>query len=111
MALRLSIGTSPFEQSHTVLKMRIALTGEIGMASPVLLEGGLQIIWKLKASAKAKMRARLTRQYPSSVYSPLRLEECSNSSASGRRISKSRSGRSFPPARNCRAREYPDCLM
>jgi hypothetical protein len=43
-----------FEQSHTVLKMRIALTGEIGMALPVLLEGGLQIIWSLEESVKAK---------------------------------------------------------
>jgi len=43
-----------FEQSHTVLKMRIALTGEIGMVSPVLIEGGLQIIWSPKESIKAK---------------------------------------------------------
>jgi hypothetical protein len=34
--------------------MRIALTGEIGMALPVLLEGGLQIIWSLQEAAKAK---------------------------------------------------------
>ncbi|ARQ12771.1 hypothetical protein NXC12_PC00131 (plasmid) [Rhizobium etli] len=54
MALRLSIGTSPFEQSHTVLKMRIALTGEIGMGLPVLLEGGLQIVWSREDCAKAK---------------------------------------------------------
>jgi hypothetical protein len=40
-----------FEQSHTVLKMRIALTGEIGMAAPVLPEGGLQIIWSHEETA------------------------------------------------------------
>ncbi|RUM26961.1 hypothetical protein EFQ99_01790 [Rhizobium vallis] len=40
-----------FEQSHTGLKMRIALTGEIGMASPVLLKGGLQIVWSHEETA------------------------------------------------------------
>ncbi|PDT29652.1 hypothetical protein CO660_12170 [Rhizobium sp. L9] len=54
--MRLSIGTSPFEQSHTVLKMRIALTGEIGMVLAVLLEGGLQIIWSREDCAKAETR-------------------------------------------------------
>jgi hypothetical protein len=34
--------------------MRIALTGEIGMALPVLLEGGLQIIWNLQETVPKK---------------------------------------------------------
>ncbi|ASS59093.1 hypothetical protein E0H39_21635 [Rhizobium leguminosarum bv. viciae] len=63
-----------FEQSHTVLKMRIALTGEIGMASPVLLEGGLQIIWSLEDFARQRREQDSRPAITGGFYSPVRLQ-------------------------------------
>ncbi|TAX44154.1 hypothetical protein ELH99_32410 (plasmid) [Rhizobium leguminosarum] len=63
-----------FEQSHTVLKMRIALTGEIGMASPVLLEGGLQIIWSLEDFARQRREQDPRPAISGAFYSPIQLQ-------------------------------------
>ncbi|RFB82310.1 hypothetical protein B5K08_31945 [Rhizobium leguminosarum bv. trifolii] len=89
--------------------MRIALTGEIGMALPVLLEGGLQIIWNRQETVPEKRAQDSGSALPAVRCRLFDFGMELSSWVSARLISKSRSGRSCPRARNCRAREYPDC--